>query len=115
MYAVEDEPNHIDWLINVEVIDAENKELKKIEQNLASSAKISKNDTILDLLNKMPSCITVDGIDYHFVLKKTIAYMAFYEGEGDGSGKVIFGVTSYSHIDLLTEMLEELKKKGLLE
>ena len=21
MYAVEDEPNHIDWLINVEVID----------------------------------------------------------------------------------------------
>ena len=30
MYAVEDEPNHIDWLINVEVIDAEKKELKKI-------------------------------------------------------------------------------------
>ena len=32
MYAVEDEPNHIDWLINVEVVDAEKKELKKIEQ-----------------------------------------------------------------------------------
>ena len=32
MYAVEDEPNHIDWLINVEVVDAEEKELKKIEQ-----------------------------------------------------------------------------------
>ncbi|MBR1453045.1 MAG: hypothetical protein IJ593_00140, partial [Lachnospiraceae bacterium] len=31
MYAVEDEPNHIDWLINVEVIDSEKKELKKIE------------------------------------------------------------------------------------
>lgn len=31
MYAVEDEPNHIDWLINVEVIDTEKKELKKIE------------------------------------------------------------------------------------
>ena len=30
MYAVEDEPNHIDWLINVEVIDAQKKELKKI-------------------------------------------------------------------------------------
>lgn len=32
MYAVEDEPNHIDWLTNVEVVDAEKKELKKIEQ-----------------------------------------------------------------------------------
>ena len=32
MYAVEDEPNHIDWLINVEVVDANKKELKKIEQ-----------------------------------------------------------------------------------
>ena len=30
MYAVEDEPNHIDWLINVEVIDSEKNELKKI-------------------------------------------------------------------------------------
>lgn len=35
MYAVEDEPNHIDWLINVEVIDANKKELNKIEQKLA--------------------------------------------------------------------------------
>lgn len=32
MYAVEDEPNHIDWLINVEVVDKDKKELKKIEQ-----------------------------------------------------------------------------------
>lgn len=32
MYAVEDELNHIDWLINVEVVDAEKKELKKVEQ-----------------------------------------------------------------------------------
>lgn len=32
MYAVEDEPNHIDWLINVEVVDAKKKELKKIEE-----------------------------------------------------------------------------------
>ena len=33
MYAVEDEPNHIDWLINVEVIDdADKKELNKIEE-----------------------------------------------------------------------------------
>ena len=89
---------------------------KQGEQNLASSAKISKNeDTFLDLLHKMPSCITVDGIDYHFVLKKTIAYMAFYEGEGEGSGKVIFWMTAFSPIDLLNEMLEKLKKKGLLE
>jgi len=36
MYAVEDEPNHIDWLVNVEVVDdAEKKELKKIGQNHA--------------------------------------------------------------------------------
>lgn len=30
IYAVEDEPNHIDWLVNVEVVDAEKKELKKL-------------------------------------------------------------------------------------
>lgn len=28
MYAVEDEPNHIDWLTNVEVVDDDKKELK---------------------------------------------------------------------------------------
>lgn len=95
--------------------DAEKKELRKIEQKLANSAKNCKNDTLLDLLNKIPSCITVDGIDYHFVLKKTIFYKAFYEGEGEGSGKVIFWVTAYSPIDLLAEMLEILKEKGLLE
>ena len=114
MYAVEDEPNHIDWLINVEVIDAEKKELKKIEQKLANSTKTCKDDTLLDLLQKMPSCITVDGIDYHFVMKKTIAFMAFYEGEGEGSGKVIFWMAG-DPVDLLTEMLEKLKEKGLLE
>ena len=90
---------------------------KQGEQNLASSAKISKNeDTFLDLLNKMPSYITVDGIFYHFRLRKTtISYMAFYEGEGEGSGNVIFWMTAFSPIDLLNEMLEKLKKKGLLE
>ena len=31
MYAVEDEPHHIDWLINVELVDVEKKEFKKIE------------------------------------------------------------------------------------
>jgi hypothetical protein len=40
--------------------------------------------------------------------------MAFYEGEGEGSGKVIFWMTAFSPIDLLTEMLEILKEKGLL-
>ena len=94
--------------------DAEKKELKEIEQNLASSEKVSKDDTLLDLLNKMPSCITVDGIDYHFVMKKTIAYMAFYEGEGEGSGKVIFW-TAGDPIELLTAMLNKLKEEGLLE
>ena len=37
MYAVEDEPNHIDWLINVEVVDDEKKELKKISQRMISA------------------------------------------------------------------------------
>ena len=37
MYAVEDEPNHIDWLINVEVVDAEKKELKKLSQRMISA------------------------------------------------------------------------------
>lgn len=78
--------------------------------------ELRKIDTLLDLLQKMPSCITVDGIDYHFVMKKTIFYKAYYEGEGEeGKGKVIFMVTAYSPIDLLTEMLEKLKKEGLLE
>lgn len=88
---------------------------KQGEQNLASSAKISKNeDTFLDLLHKMPSCITVDGIDYHFVLKKTVIYMAFYEGEGEGSGKVIFWMAG-DPIVLLMSMLKKLKEKGLLD
>jgi hypothetical protein len=97
----------------VDTIDT--KWLKSLKQRIhASSAKTCKNDTLLDLLNKIPSCITVDGIDYHFVLKKTIAYMAFYEGEGEGSGKVIFWMAG-DPVDLLTEMLEKLKEKGLLE
>lgn len=96
--------------------DFDKKELKKIEQSLANSAKIGKNDTLLDLLQKMPSCITVDEIDYHFVMKKTIFYKAYYEGEGEeGKGKVIFRVTAYSPIVLLTAMLEKLKEEGLLE
>ena len=94
--------------------NAEKKELKKIEQKLASSAKPCKNDTLLDLLQKMPSCVTVDGIDYHFVMKKTIAYMAFYEGEGECSGKVIFWMAG-EPIALLTAMLNKLKEEGLLE
>jgi len=119
MYAVEDEPNHIDWLINVEVVDAEKKELKKIEQKLANSTKTCKNDTLLGLLQKMPSCITVDGVDYYFVMKKTsiyIAYYACYKGNGEeGLCHGIFGITAHSPIDLLTEMLEILKEKGLLK
>jgi hypothetical protein len=89
---------------------------KQVEKKPASSEKTCKDDTILDLLQKMPSYITVDGIFYHFRLRKTtISYMAFYEGEGEGSGKVIFWMTAFSPIDLLNEMLEKLKKKGLLE
>ena len=98
--------------------DAEKKELKKIEQKLANSTKTCKNDTLLGLLQKMPSCITVDGIDYHFVMKKTsiyIAYYACYKGNGEeGLCHGIFGITAHSPIDLLTEMLEILKEKGLL-
>ena len=59
------------------------------KKELASSAKTCKNDTLLDLLNKMPSCISVDGIDYHFVMKKTsiyIAYYACYKGNGEEGG-----------------------------
>ena len=91
---------------------------KQVEKKPASSAKTCKNDTLYDLLQKMPSCITVDGIDYHFVMKKTsiyIAYYACYKGNGEeGRGNAIFGITAHSPIDLLTEMLEILKEKGLL-
>ena len=46
MYAVEDEPNHIDWLINVEVVDAEKKELRKIEQKHVKVPKFKVGDFI---------------------------------------------------------------------
>ena len=88
---------------------------KQVEKKPASSEKTCKDDTLLDLLNKMPSCITVDGIDYHFVMKKTSYYLAYYKGNGEeGRGNAIFGMTAFSPIDLLTEMLEILKEKGLL-
>ena len=94
--------------------------LKSLKQRIhVSSAKPCKNDSLLDLLNKMPSCITVDGLDYHFVMKKTsiyLAYYACYNGNGEeGRGNAIFGITAFSPIDLLNEMLGELKEKGLLE
>ena len=89
---------------------------KQVEKKPASSAKTCKDDTLYDLLQKMPPFITVDGVDYHFVLKKTIAYYAYYKAIGEeGSGNAIFGVTAFSPIDLLTEMLEILKEKGLLK
>ena len=95
--------------------DTENKELKKIEQNLASSAKTCKDDTLLDLLHKMPSYITVDGIFYHFMLRKTaLAYTAYYAGEEEGGGKVIFWMAG-EPIELLTAMLNKLKEEGLLD
>ena len=110
-------PDILAWLENQgqvkesPILQQENKTCCKNGNSLTC-----KNDTILDLLNKMPSYITVDGIFYHFMLRKTtISYMAFYEGEGECSGKVIFWMTAFSPIDLLNEMLEHLKKKGLLE
>ena len=98
----------------------DSKWLKSLKQRIhVSSAKPCKDDSLLDLLNKMPSCITVDGIDYHFVMKKTsiyLAYYACYNGNGEeGRGNAIFGITAHSPIDLLAEMLEILKEKGLLE
>lgn len=96
--------------------DEKTHELRKIEQKLANSAKTCKNDTLLDLLNKMPSCITADGIDYHFVMAKHSYYIAYYKAIGEeGRGNAIFGITAHSPIDLLAEMLEILKEKGLLE
>lgn len=89
------------------------KELRKILK-LSNSAKTCNDDTLLDLLHKMPSYITVDGIDYHFVLKKTIAYETYYEGVKEGCEKTIFW-TGGDPVDILTEMLEKLKEKGLLE
>ena len=93
--------------------------LKSLKQRIHDNfEKTCKDDTLLDLLQKMPSYITVDGIDYHFVMKKTsiyIAYYAYYKGNGEeGRGNAIFGITAHSPIDLLTEMLEILKEKGLL-
>lgn len=63
MYAVEDEPNHIDWLINVEVIDAEKKELKKIEQNPAWSEEDKRmlEDIIFELEENQEN---ISGVGY---------------------------------------------------
>ena len=98
----------------------DSKWLKSLKQRIhVSSEKTCKNDTLLDLLNKIPSYITVDGVDYYFVMKKTsyyLAYYACYNGNGEeGRGNAIFGITAFSPIDLLNEMLEKLKKEGLLE
>lgn len=95
----------------------DSKWLKSLKQRIhVSSEKTCKNDTLYDLLHKMPSYITVDGIFYHFILRKTaLAYTAYYAGEEEGSGKVIFAMTAFSPIDLLNEMLEKLKEEGLLE
>lgn len=91
--------------------------LKSLKQRIhVSSAKTCKNDTLLDLLHKMPPFITVDGVDYYFVMKKTSFYTAYYKAIGEeGSGNAIFWATAFSPIDLLNEMLEILKEKGLLE
>ena len=71
-----------------------------------------KNDTLLDLLQKMPSCITVDGLDYYFVMKKASYYIAYYKAIGEeGRGNAIFAMTAFSPIDLLNEMLEKLKEE----
>ena len=89
---------------------------KQVEKKPASSAKTCKDDTLYDLLQKMPPFITVDGVDYYFVMKKTSFYTAYYKAIGEeGSGNAIFGVTAFSPIDLLTAMFEKLKEKGLLE
>lgn len=102
-YTLEDKEEMANWLVSLK------------QRIHVSSAKTCKNDTLYDLLHKMPSYITVDGIFYHFMLRKTaISYMAFYDGEGEGSGKVIF-CTAGEPIELLTAMLEKLKKEGLLE
>ena len=140
-YGIEDEPNHIDYVKaeNCEIISVyaikENGSPyptkpavfseKKPKRMISAEAKeamydkpacVGRNDTLLDLLNKIPSCITVDGIDYHFVMKKTSYYTAYYKGNREEySGNAIFGITAFSPIDLLTDMLEELKKEGLLE
>ena len=99
----------------VDTIDT--KWLKSLKQRIhASSAKTCKNDTILDLFQKMPPFITVDGVDYYFVMKKTSFYTAYYKAIGEeGSGNAIFWATAFSPIDLLNEMLEKLKNEGLLE
>lgn len=106
-------PEKYNEIVN-ECIYGEEKSTDKVEQNLSNSPEIGKNDTLLDLLHKMPSYITVDGIDYHFVMKKTIAYMVYYEALGEGCNKTIFW-TGGDPVDILTEMLEKLKEEGLLE
>lgn len=70
MYAVEDEPNHIDWLINVEVIDAEKKELKKIEQKPAEwNEEMGKN--CLDAIELLRDYAS--GVDKNSQLGKKIS------------------------------------------
>ena len=102
---------------NTEALDDCVDWLKSLKQRIhVSSAKPCKDDTLLDLLQKMPPFITVDGVDYYFVMKKTSFYTAYYKAIGeDGSGNAIFWATAFSPIDLLTEMLEKLKNEGLLE
>lgn len=69
MYAVEDEPNHIDWLVNVEVVDADKKELKKIEKNPAWSEE--DEYTLYETIQHLEELIRIDkakhcGVDVQY-------------------------------------------------
>lgn len=64
------------------------------------------------LLQRMPSAITVDGDEYIFALKKTVAYMAFYEVT-EGPFKTFLWEAG-DPVDILCAMLLELDERGLL-
>lgn len=69
MYAVEDEPNHIDWLINVEVIDGESKELKKIEDEIEIPFG-AKDSELIEERYYIPKGCYVEVRDGYAAIKK---------------------------------------------
>ena len=69
MYAVEDEPNNIDWLINVEVIDDDKKELKKIENEIEIPFG-AKDSELQEVTYYIPTGFHAEIDDNKVVIKK---------------------------------------------
>ena len=81
IYAVEDEPNHIDWLVNVEIVDEKEKSMKvyrveneaeqKDVENYKQQLMLEMADLIADYILQKPTWSEEDEL----MLKDTIEFI----------------------------------------